>query len=459
MKLKRFISALIVFTMVMTCAVCVSADATYNVTTVYELGSDGNYSGNITLNASVAGATPDTFVSYLLVAPVTSGEGEEATTSYEVLADGKNILHIDQATVDASGNAKFDSAKAAFADYEGGKVKFVSSGSDVFTAKETPAGKTWYDTYLRSIDTVSKTQASVTYLTISDNGGRTNFYYVTKDNKVVNANSGTNFTTDRYQLEGFDLPAYYSGDDTKLGNKKMLPIEDMKAWIFDFNNATSRTVAKITLVIKKLGSTSTGKSAAAKTFTIYNNTNGTDLSINGRYKDDITDGKFGTLTIEPGAVYALDKGQGTTAADETKPSQFVTIDAAPIYSTVDFGYGARNSVTFLATNNVDQDIALKITAYPNGTVSHDGDLPAEGEAVELGIYENAFAASEDVSKQFGIQLVDSADTTEYLDADKYDLEATPCVKDENGEWVELDVWGTNYFTVNRATTATEKVAE
>lgn len=458
MKLKRFISALIVFTMVMTCAVCVSADATYNVTTVYELGSEGNYSGNITLNASVAGATADTYVSYLLVKP-------DAEGNVVVAEDGSNILHIDQATVDASGNATFDSAKAAFADYEGGKVKFVSSGSDVFTAKEILPQKIgdkqqqWYDYYLRSIDTVSKTQAAVTYLNVSDNGARTHFYYVTKDNRVVNADGNSNFTTERYNTAGFDLPEYYSGDDTKLGNKRILPVEDMKAWIVDFSNKSDRTVAKIVLAIKKMKSTATGKYTTAQTFIIYNSANGTDLAVNGRYKDDITDGKFGTLTIEPGAVYGLDKSQGKTATSETKPAQFVTIDAAPIYSKVDFGYGERNSVTFLATKKVDQDIALKITAYPNGTVSHDGDMPAEGEAVELGIYENAFAASEDVSKQFGIQLVDSADTTEYLDADKYDLEATPCVKNENGEWVELSVWGTNYFTISRATTATEKVAE
>ncbi len=484
MKLKRIISALIVFTMVMTCAVCVSADATYNVTTVYELGSDGAYSGNITLNASVSGATADTFVSYLLVAPVetTTGEGEEAVTtkSYEVEADGRNILHIDQATVDSSGNANFDSVKAAFAEFEGGKVKFVSSGNDTFVADGTKVdyngdGKVTtddkdennknpdVDSYVRSIDKVSKTQASVTLIDVQDNGESTNTYYVTDDNVVVFAKTGTNFGigsngTDRF-IGTFDWINYVSGDETSLGSKAIIPIEGVKAWIVDFFNASSRTVIGVKVEMQSLETSATGTKNAVKTYTFYDPNKGVDLTVNGRYKEDVSDGKFGTIPLTGGTVMGIKKTQGTTATGETKPSEFITLEAAPVYSEVDFGYGPRKSATFLAKSaagHFDDEIALKITAYPNGTVSHDNTIAEAGEPVELGIYENAYLGSEEFQNgYFGIQLVDSAETTEYLDPDKYDLEATPCVKDEAGEWVELDVMGTNYFISKRNVSAEE----
>ena len=65
MKLKRIISALLVFTMVMACSVCaVSANGTYQVTTSYDVSTK-----EITVNAKLAGATADSMVSYLIIEP------------------------------------------------------------------------------------------------------------------------------------------------------------------------------------------------------------------------------------------------------------------------------------------------------------------------------------------------------------------------------------------------------
>ena len=62
MKLKRIISALVVFTLVMTCAVCsVSADATYQTITTYDVST-----GDITVNAKLAGAKEGSMVSYII---------------------------------------------------------------------------------------------------------------------------------------------------------------------------------------------------------------------------------------------------------------------------------------------------------------------------------------------------------------------------------------------------------
>jgi len=147
MKLKRIISALIVFTMVMTCAVCVSADgATYQTMTTYDVST-----GDITVNAKLAGAAEGSMVSYIIY-----GDADDKTV--DAVAEN-NIVHIDQATVGADGNATFDAVTTDFADFKNRHVQFVSNEEELAALKG--GSKT---TRYASVDTITDMQTSVVFV-------------------------------------------------------------------------------------------------------------------------------------------------------------------------------------------------------------------------------------------------------------------------------------------------------
>ena len=134
----------------------------------------------------------------------------------------------------------------------------------------------------------------------------------------------------------------------------------------------------------------------------------------------------------------------------------MSIDAEPIYGEYAEGENKYDSVTFLVTAT-SADIAnaagLKIVAYPKGTMSIDGTIPANKTGVELGICPNAYTGY----TQFGIQLYDKAGEG-YLDSTRFALVATPVIRDGENGWIELTTMGASgdgrYFTVSR-TSASE----
>lgn len=532
MKLKRIISALLVFTMVMACSVCaVSANGTYQVTTSYNVSTR-----EITVNATLAGAAADSMVSYLIVKPVTTEEG----TSYDVLADGSNILHIDQATANTSGAASYDTATIPFAELNDAKVKFVSSASETLdpftnfthvrtgvyylTYKDGKTTKVDYNTfitpeeynalskaekesyksaescwsvsnYTKSVTKFTDLQKGIIIANLSDSGQTTTISYVTKDGKVYGASRGTNLTTSRwadghydelftgeYMYEAVDKNGNPTGEmanaiyDGQL--KQYVPVDDVVAWTVDIKNNDSNRETATSWKISKEGTSFNGRlngTAERAEFIILNNYNegkgngeNVDLTINGLYKEDVTDGYFGDIKIGGGDmlfVYKQNTPVGNGAA-QGSPSgaakKAITIDANPIYGTfTSYNNGIEYPAVTILVTATDVAIAdkagLKLTAVTKGAATLNGAYPAEVEKIDLGICPNAYEGT----KNFAIQLFDSANEG-YLNPDKYDIIATPVIN-ENGAWTELTTLGTwddnRYFVVERGTTATEAAAE
>ncbi len=458
MKLKRIISALVVFTLVMTCAVCsVSAAGEYNVTTTYDVSTK-----NIKVNAAIAGGTPGAMVSYLIVAPVTTGEGEEATTSYDVLENGSNILHIDQATLDASGAATMDTFTAAYADLKGGKVKFVPTEGSLSRAT---SGTVPFD-YIQSVEKFTDVLTGITFMNKADNGNMTDLYYITSEGDVVPASLSGNMDEDRFD------PDWYDGDMSSSA-MAFVPLDDVVALVVNmavYDSTSNYDKVRIRYQ-RRTGSVTGELNEASSEFAIYNSravnkddgSPQTNLMVNGFYKDDITDGKFGTIDLEPGAIISLERSMQSSGENELE--QYMSIDSKPIYGT--YGSDKHQSVTFLVTApsvEIADKAGLKITAYPKGTVSMDATKVTTGDAkkqaVELGICANAYEGQ----TKFAIQLFDGADTGA-LDSTEWDIEATPVINvgtPEAPDWKELTVLGDvtsdlpgKYYTVTRTVQYTE----
>ncbi len=112
MKMKRIISALIVFTLVMACAVSASA-ATGSITSMYTLD------GNIRVKATVTDAAEGDMVSYVLY------NGDNIGSD--------SIVYIDQATQGESGNIEFD-VTDTITRFKDAKFKFGTNASTAVTA-------------------------------------------------------------------------------------------------------------------------------------------------------------------------------------------------------------------------------------------------------------------------------------------------------------------------------------
>ena len=452
MKLKRIISALIVFTMVMACAVCsVSADGTYQVTTSYDISTK-----KITVNAAIADATDNSMVSYLIVAP----DEDNTEDPYAVKEDGSNILHIDQATV-ADNAATFETLTADFDYLNNGKVKFVST-TDTLKAWETGLVDGTPDTwnYAKSVTKFTEIQRGVTVLNQNKTGGVVEISYVAQDGTVHKVNVGSPLNSaERWESDGMAawVDGEYKEDYPNIG---YFPIDAKALCVYVANDDGRRTTTKLQ-IIRSNTSLNGALYGDTNYCTIYDNTNDDptkhkDLTINGFYKDDITDGRFNNITLEGGAVYRI---YSNNARQTTTPNtaKVMSIDAEPIYGEYAEGEITYASVTFLVTAT-SEDIAnaagLKIVAYPKGTMSMDGTIPANKTGVELGICPNVYKGH----KQFGIQLYDKAGEG-YLDSTKYDLVATPVIRDVENRWTELTTMGASrddgrYFTVSR-TSASE----
>lgn len=105
--MRRLISALIVFTLVMASVVSVSAAATASVTNAF---SDNN----VTVTTTIGSAADDEMVSYIIY-----GMGDEPTSS--------NIVYIDQLT----GNGSFPVVTGTMAELAGKYIRFGSSAGAV----------------------------------------------------------------------------------------------------------------------------------------------------------------------------------------------------------------------------------------------------------------------------------------------------------------------------------------
>ena len=449
MKLKRIISALIVFTMVMACAVCsVSADGTYQVTTSYDISTK-----KITVNAAIADATDNSMVSYLIVAP----DEDNTEDPYAVKEDGSNILHIDQATV-ADNAATFETLTADFDYLNNGKVRFFSTIDEL---KEWETGlvdgtpDTW--NYAKSVTKFTEIQRGVTVLTHTKNGGVVEISYVAQDGTVHKVNVGRALNADRWESDG--MADWVDGEYKEYDNIGYFPADAKALCVYVANEDGRRTTTKFQIIRSKTSLNGALLYDKDDHFTIYDNTvaNVTDLTINGFYKDDITDGKFNKITVEGGGVYKIYSNNARAQSSDQKTAEVMSIDAEPIYGEYAEGEKKYASVTFLVTAT-SVDIAnaagLKIVAYPKGTMSMDGTIPANKTGVELGICPNVYTGI----TQFGIQLYDKAGEG-YLDSTRFDLVATPVIRDGKGGWIELTTMGASgdgrYFTVSR-TSASEK---
>lgn len=110
MKMRRLISALVVFTLVMASVVSVSAAATVEVTTTYE-------GGNATVEANVTGAKAnEEMITYIIY-------GNDKTPTED------NIVYIDQRTANADGKIAFNNVKGTLDEVAGKYIRFGTTGA------------------------------------------------------------------------------------------------------------------------------------------------------------------------------------------------------------------------------------------------------------------------------------------------------------------------------------------
>ena len=180
MKLRRLISVLIIFTLIMASAVCVSANPASKVYTVY--GTDGNASIKATVSAD-----PGVMVSYIVY-----GSESDNTLSE------KNITYIDQQTV-LAGQTKveFPLVTGALSAIEGRLVRFGSSAGTVSSTVNNVGDSLSTTKWIKVDDiTANTTDKSITVkLTVNDTivGSGYSKYAAGIDMKLTNAGNTITF--------------------------------------------------------------------------------------------------------------------------------------------------------------------------------------------------------------------------------------------------------------------------
>ncbi len=434
MKLKRIISALIVFTMVMTCAVCVSADgATYQTSTKYDVST-----GEITVNAKLAGAVEGSMVSYIIY-------GDDDAETNEAVAEG-NIVHIDQATVDANGAASFDAVTADFDAFKNRKVQFVSNEEELAALKG--GSRT---TRYASVDTITDMQTSVVFVGAQINAKNPTIYAMVDGVPTkVGSFSGNIGTGNNWGLdgEGNDLyiPKPSATVDLKSASAIMVDLGtkngrdshfkvNFKRFAGSYNGAAQKEENGDTVY-------ATSKSQATSRVQGEGYTN---LLVAGLYKDDITDNEFAGLELFGGDLIGIQvtNAPGNTNASASYKANANTVTYGTVYEPIIGKYadndGDFDSVTFLTTvsNPSDyEEYGLNVYRYEKATTS-----AAEKANLELIA---SLPSAADGNTKYGVQLFDGSNKGE-LDPDKYGFEAFPYVVID-GEKIELSVFGDTYVS-------------
>lgn len=435
MKLKRIISALVVFTLVMTSMVCVvnaeDAAATYQTITTYDVST-----GEMTVNAKLAGAKEGSMVSYIIY-----GDADKANNAEEAVAEG-NIVHIDQATVGADGTASFDAVTTDFADFENRQVQFVSNEETL--APWNNGGKETGRAY--SVETISNLQTSVLFVSKAANSG-TPIIYALIDGVPTSiggtgSNIGTRWAIDKTVADAEKLNIPTLGQFVDLSKATAVMVEfgakdGRDSWhsarFYKYTgsyNGNTQTVKNSSIVYKTSNAQVVGGTVADGSV---------NMLVDGFYKDDITDNNLAGITLTGGDIIGIDM----TNAKPTDTSGAKTVKYAttfdPIVGTYSTTKGTFPAVTFLcsmADTAVDADAEMGLNIYRYEKVANSKDAVLEqiascaGEPTEAG--------------RFGIQLFDGSNSGE-LDPEKYDFVAYPYIV-VDGEKVELSVFGDTYVT-------------
>ena len=431
MKLKRIISALVVFTLVMTCAVCsVSADATYQTITTYDVST-----GDITVNAKLAGAKEGSMVSYIIY-------GDDDAETADTVAES-NIVHIDQATVGADGAATFDAVTTDFADFKNRHVQFVSN-EETLAAWANGGVKTGR---AYSVETISDLQTSVLFLCASANGKETSVSALIDGVPTAFQGTGSNIDTRwKYKDEALNIPTLGAWVD----------LEKATAIMVDLGNKANRDSWFAARFSKYAGSYNGETQKAENGDWVYATSETDDegtsvkggvvgegqvnLLVDGLYKDDITDNEFAGLELFGGDIIGVNHITAPQAAHTAKSVNYATVYNPIVGKYEDSepeGVVERDSVTFLCTMTAaayaEGEVGLNIYRYEKVANSKDAELE-----------QIASCPSAAESGNFAIQLFDGSDNGE-LDPEKYDFVAYPYVTID-GVKVELTVFGDSYVT-------------
>lgn len=432
MKLKRIISALVVFTLVMTSAVCsVSAAATYQTITSYDVST-----GEMTVNAKLAGAKEGSMVSYIIY-----GDADAANNAEEAVAEG-NIVHIDQATVGADGTASFDAVTTDFADLNNRQVQFVSNEEDLAAwANGVKTGRAY------SVETISDLQTSVLFLCASANGKGTSVSALIDGVPTAFQGTGSNISSRWvYKDEALNIPTLGAWVD----------LEKATAIMVDLGNRASRDSWFAARFSKYAGSYNGANQKADDGEWVYATSKTNDevtqvkggvvgegqvnMLVDGLYKDDITDNEFAGLELFGGDIIGVNHITDPVGANTATSVNYATVYNPIIGKYEDSepeGVVERDSVTFLCT--------MTAAAYAEGEVGlniYRYEKVANSKDAELELIASCPSAAE--SGNFAIQLFDGSGEGE-LNPEKYDFVAYPYVTID-GVKVELTVFGDTYVT-------------
>ena len=448
MKLRRLISALVVFTLVMTCAlsvVSVEADETsvptYHATTTYNPATD-----EITVHAKITGATSGSVVTFTIYGDNDRSTGDDV--------DGDDVVHTAEGTVAEDGTLVFEECTYSYTAVENRKIKFTSDMDELTRYNNGAEAAT---NVCQSVNEITRFNKSILFATKNFFGGKYCISYV-KDGVVYESKTLSSALASKTAWAGannngraqYDDPDAAGDDDSCIF---VLPL-DADYWMIDFRAAKDRSITN-TINIYNYSGSFNGKEYSGMTGdTIFDNSGATIVNnlVGNRYKEVVSDGTFAGINLEGGKILALNITNATDKTTGTASRWYMTIYSDPIIGEYTDANGrVWDSLTFLYKVGYDSTKnGIRIYRYPKGTVNYDsagGTAGAVGELVETNANDqDVFGYPKaNVSKgNYGVQLVGD------LELDKYDYEAIPCMYSNstyggNG-WVEITPFGTTGFT-------------
>ncbi len=420
MKLKRLLCALVVFTLMMTSVVCSVSAATYQTTTVYNVGSGEGDLGSISLKTTVYGLTEGSMVSYIIYKGTSVAE------------DGSNIEYIDQQTADSSCTVEFDTgAKFETNTIEGMAYTFASSGNEHTSATYAPVMKTSYNGAQSDV-------TSTDYSTIpmgTNVAWRNYFLSFTGKNKVTY----TGIETVSLSYTGYPVEDDNGIIEHELGNRTRDLIRNEVRYTckapyvhpgsvveFDIDTTAGYKVTEFKL---QENSDFSGDSHTVQNST----TNFADNIVGNKLKFDLYDEIANGDYFQVGGQYTI-FGTTTEAVTSTE-AKYIKIDGDAVYSTLKDG---SEAVTFLMTKSDkltdSDDFGINVYAYPAGS--------EDAEDAEAEIRFTGMKALDVDGNKFGIQLYVNADdaNAKYFNSADYTLKAVPYI-----DGAELATTGADLF--------------
>lgn len=402
MKLKRLLCALVIFTLMMTSVVCSVSAATYQTTTVHNLGNGAGDIGTVSLKTTITGLDEGSMVSYIIY------DNDEDAAGYnngDVAEDGANITYIDQQTADSTGTlvfgeeAKFSGNQLAYQRY-----KFATSGDEEFTYK-TPvnltngAEKSGADTLPIGTDVVANNWG-IEYRIRYNDTSWSNVKHMSIDS--------------------------YSDVLGRLQTTSTVFVEDgVKTGTSSTKVVTHPGSTTVISYVPKNGYVFTGLSADTMADTTgggdsYNV--GTRVQLIGQYiggkiKLDPQTSTLDPTFFQPGNYYQF-RTVSVYDYSAVSTAKYIKIDGNPIYGEEN----GEKSVTFLMTkaDTIADTDDYGINLYVFNKQSGIGSLD-DAEVVFTGL------KSLGEGNKFGIQVVAPVDddNAKYLDSANYELVAIP----------------------------------